>query len=448
MEAMLLLLLLLRIQTSENSQKASLLVSPRRTQFFEYEKIFVSCECFSSSEWKVWRYTNSDRFLSRCGSDWGNPTSSGCELNVVKPSDTGVYWCESRYRDSSNMVNITVTRSLVVLQSPVEPVMEHDDVTLHCKNNHSGPSSADFLKHNNDLVGTSSTGHMTIRNFSKSDEGAYKCRDSKHGESPPTWLLIHDSSSPATLTVRPSSSQVFEFHNLSFSCETSSRSRVWKVVRAIGINSSEERFRLETCGTTWGDPTPHGCLIHTSKKFDSGIYWCESTMSQRSNSVRVNIYNKEVILVGLIHPVGTGENVTLLCKAKIPPPRVTAVFYKNNTIIGSGDSATMTLHHVSQDDEGHYRCQLSGLGNSSSSLLLVRAPQGPPSAALVPHMVIHLVVFCPYCVSTVLVLLLYLSRLKANQPSVSMTTSSAKEDDEQLNRDDDATADGTIEHEF
>lgn len=67
--------------------------------------------------------------------------------------------------------------------------MEHDDVTLHCKNNHSGPSFADFLKHN-DVVGTSSTGHMTIRNFSKSDEGAYKCQDSKH-ESPPTWLLIH-----------------------------------------------------------------------------------------------------------------------------------------------------------------------------------------------------------------------------------------------------------------
>lgn len=86
----------------------------------------------------------------------------------------------------------------------------------------------------------------------------------------------------------------------------------------------------------------------------------------------VLVADTEVILVGLIHPVGTGENVTLLCKARKAPPRVTAVFYKDGSIIGSGDSATMTLHHVSQDDEGHYRCHLSGLGDSPSSFLLVR----------------------------------------------------------------------------
>lgn len=78
----------------------------------------------------------------------------------------------------------------MVLQSPVEPVMEHDDVTLHCKHNYSGLGSADFFKHTR-LVGTSSEGHMTIRNFSKADESAYKCRDSQHTESPPTWLLVH-----------------------------------------------------------------------------------------------------------------------------------------------------------------------------------------------------------------------------------------------------------------
>lgn len=89
----------------------------------------------------------------------------------------------------------------------------------------------------------------------------------------------------------------------------------------------------------------------------------------------VLVAETEVILVGLIHPVGFGENVTLLCEAKNPPPRVTAVFYKDGNAIGSGDSATMTLHQVSQDDEGHYRCHLSGLGDSPSSFLLVRGIQ-------------------------------------------------------------------------
>ena len=60
-----------------------------------------------------------DQFLSWCGSDWGRPTSSGCELSVVKPSDSGWYWCESRHRDGSNSVNITVTRESAHVPVPL-----------------------------------------------------------------------------------------------------------------------------------------------------------------------------------------------------------------------------------------------------------------------------------------------------------------------------------------
>lgn len=77
----------------------------------------------------------------------------------------------------------------MLLQRPVGPLMEGHDVTLRCRTNHSGSGAADFFKHSL-LVGTSPAGHMTIRNFSKSDEGAYKCRDGAHRESPPTWLLM------------------------------------------------------------------------------------------------------------------------------------------------------------------------------------------------------------------------------------------------------------------
>lgn len=66
-----------------------------------------------STELTVMIFPSLDWFLSQCGSGWGVPTSSGCELNVVKPSDTGAYWCESRHRDSSNIINITVTRKII-----------------------------------------------------------------------------------------------------------------------------------------------------------------------------------------------------------------------------------------------------------------------------------------------------------------------------------------------
>lgn len=67
--------------------------------------------------------------------------------------------------------------------------MEGDDVTLRCKTkNASFLLPAEFFK-NVALIGTEPAGHMTIRNFSKSDESAYKCRI-REDESPSSWLLM------------------------------------------------------------------------------------------------------------------------------------------------------------------------------------------------------------------------------------------------------------------
>lgn len=87
--------------------------------------------------------------------------------------------------------------SPVVLQGPVGPVKEGSDVPLCCTSR-SGPAPAHFHKQAL-LVGTSSEGHMTIRNFSKSDEGAYTCRDSEDNESLPTWILMEGELLPFCL---------------------------------------------------------------------------------------------------------------------------------------------------------------------------------------------------------------------------------------------------------
>lgn len=50
--------------------------------------------------------------LSQCGSGWGTKTSSTCKMDTVKRSTSGVYWCQSEQRDSSNTVNITVTSKI------------------------------------------------------------------------------------------------------------------------------------------------------------------------------------------------------------------------------------------------------------------------------------------------------------------------------------------------
>uniref|UniRef100_A0A669B779 Ig-like domain-containing protein n=1 Tax=Oreochromis niloticus TaxID=8128 RepID=A0A669B779_ORENI len=101
------------------------------------------------------------------------------------------------------MVNLTVTGGSVILQSPVLPVMEGDDVTLLCKTK-TTPSNlpAAFYK-DGSLIRKQPTGHMTIQHVSRSDEGLYKCDISGHGESPSSWITVTDkhTTSPAVLSV-------------------------------------------------------------------------------------------------------------------------------------------------------------------------------------------------------------------------------------------------------
>ncbi|XP_072233017.1 high affinity immunoglobulin epsilon receptor subunit alpha-like [Leuresthes tenuis] len=78
----------------------------------------------------------------------------------------------------------------VILESPVDPVVEGEAVTLLCKNNLISTNlTADFYK-DNELIGSSNTGAMIIYNVSKSDAGQYKCRVSGAGESPENWLFV------------------------------------------------------------------------------------------------------------------------------------------------------------------------------------------------------------------------------------------------------------------
>ncbi|XP_005755490.1 Fc receptor-like protein 5, partial [Pundamilia nyererei] len=136
-----------------------------------------------SAGWTLRRNTSKQQ-RTQCGDGWGKPAGSSCNISYIDPLESGVYWCESNQSTISNMVNLTVTGGSVILQSPVLPVMEGDDVTLLCKTK-TTPSNltAAFYK-DGSLIREEPTGHMTIQHVSRSDEGLYKCDISGHGESP------------------------------------------------------------------------------------------------------------------------------------------------------------------------------------------------------------------------------------------------------------------------
>ncbi|XP_030285617.1 low affinity immunoglobulin gamma Fc region receptor II-like isoform X1 [Sparus aurata] len=170
---------------------AVLRVVPNRSQFFQYESVSLICEPQgNSSEWTIKRNTTKN-INEECPPSLHRINKSYCYFDDVYSGDTGVYWCESAAGESSNSVTITVTAGDVILESPVLPVMEGDDVTLSCRSKKtvSCNHTADFYK-DGLLIGSSSTGNMTIHSVSRSDEGLYRCNISGTGASIESRLTV------------------------------------------------------------------------------------------------------------------------------------------------------------------------------------------------------------------------------------------------------------------
>ncbi|XP_063319095.1 low affinity immunoglobulin gamma Fc region receptor II-like [Pelmatolapia mariae] len=207
LQCLLILISLLSCTTNQ----ARLTVSPSSSQFFDYDSVSLSCEeDDSSAGWTLRRNTSREQ-RTQCGTDgWGKPAGSTCDI-VAFHLDSGVYWCESREGPISNMVNLTVTGGSVILQSPVLPVMEGDDVTLLCKTMTTFSNLPAAFYKDGSLIRKQPAGHMTIQHVSRSDEGLYKCDISGHGESPSSWITVtgkHTTTPPPTSTPPPGSTCV------------------------------------------------------------------------------------------------------------------------------------------------------------------------------------------------------------------------------------------------
>ncbi|XP_047216164.1 Fc receptor-like protein 5 isoform X2 [Girardinichthys multiradiatus] len=185
---------------------AGLTVSPSRSQFFEGDSVSLSCEEHSSAGWTVRRKTTGGH-RTQCG-EWGKPAGSSCNISSLYKHDTGVYWCESREGAASSSIQFTVSGGSVILQSPVLPVMEGDDVTLSCQTKTPSNLPAAFIK-DGIFIGSESSGHMTLHHVTCSDEGLYKCYISGYGEFPSSWISVSEkpptTAPPVSLDPIPAS---------------------------------------------------------------------------------------------------------------------------------------------------------------------------------------------------------------------------------------------------
>ncbi|XP_051742841.1 Fc receptor-like protein 5 isoform X2 [Ctenopharyngodon idella] len=194
------------------SPPVSLIISPSRTQHFTSVSLSLSCENKSNSDgWTVRRYTDRGGLEDCSSSVFGSQTGSTCKISSTRISHTGVYWCQSESGAKSHPVNISV-HSGVILESPVHPVTEGDNLTLHClyQNKTLSNLRADFYK-DGSLIQNQTT-EMIIPTVSKSHEGFYYCKHPEIGESPKSWISVRGgrSESPSAVSQQQNISQTSE----------------------------------------------------------------------------------------------------------------------------------------------------------------------------------------------------------------------------------------------
>ncbi|XP_051285351.1 uncharacterized protein LOC127379586 isoform X3 [Dicentrarchus labrax] len=180
---------LLQNTYAQNSDGAFLSIIPNRLQHFKFQSVSFHCEG-SDGSIQLRGIRNTEEFDPQCVIK-RTPTGSLCTTDRAYPEDSGEYWCETNGGKTSNRVNITVAAGSVILDSPALPVLEGDNVTLHCRNKTISNLLSDFYK-DDLLIETNSTGEMTILNVSKADEGLYKCRLSGGETSPGSWLAVRE----------------------------------------------------------------------------------------------------------------------------------------------------------------------------------------------------------------------------------------------------------------
>ncbi|KAG1959146.1 Fc receptor-like protein [Pimephales promelas] len=167
------------------SASVSLVIDPSRSQHFSSQSLSLSCvDQSNSAGWTVRRYT--DTHTQTCAKQ----TGSGCVIDSLSTSDSGVYWCESESGEKRRPRNITVHDGEVILESSVDPVIEGETLTLHClhRSTNSPISSADFYK-DGSLIQNQTTGEMSITTVSKSHEGFYSCK-TERGQSLHSWISV------------------------------------------------------------------------------------------------------------------------------------------------------------------------------------------------------------------------------------------------------------------
>ncbi|XP_029616298.1 hemicentin-2 isoform X2 [Salmo trutta] len=355
-------------EDDDGQAKAVLTIHPKSSKIFKGESVTLRCN-IQRGKVTDWEYTwhrdvgdsiNRPQAVLSVSPQWLNPGDSVSLSCGVKESSTG--WRFFWYRTVPYTAGLL---SLLDRSYSVEPLSG------------SGTSEDSY----------------TLIPAGPSHTGGYVCRAGRGDPlydtfySEPRFLWSGDPQPSVSLKIRPNRTQHFTSKSLSLSCEEKRNSTGWRLKRY------REKAVESGCVSNWGSIAGSTCTIRSTRKKDSGVYWCESGSGEYSNAVNITVDVGRLILESPANPMTEGDSVTLRCTNRYqetnPIPKVD--FYKDGVFIRNETTGEMTIPVVSKSDEGFYKCK-SNEGESPESWVTVRGVTPGPSTSVLVGVVVGLVV--------------------------------------------------------
>ncbi|XP_030578983.1 uncharacterized protein LOC115775651 [Archocentrus centrarchus] len=169
----------------------SLSVSPNLQQFFRGSSP-VSLSCVDDGQtvdgWTVKRTRGGLTEVCGEAASFGRIDGSSCILDLFVHSG-GSYSCINSSGQQSDKVSISVSDDSPILEIPALPVRTGSDITLHCRQKN-GDTVAAYFFFNERRVASGRKSEHTITSIQKSDEGLYSCSTDTLGSSPQSFLRV------------------------------------------------------------------------------------------------------------------------------------------------------------------------------------------------------------------------------------------------------------------
>uniref|UniRef100_A0A674C858 Ig-like domain-containing protein n=1 Tax=Salmo trutta TaxID=8032 RepID=A0A674C858_SALTR len=291
--------------------ETSLTVNPNPA--YKGETVTLTCSVGSDSGWiYTWYKDNTKKVVTLSG----RHTTTGATFTISRAaeSDQGLYWCQGEIQSRSissiisDPVTITVNdRPQAVLSVSPQWLNPGDSVTLSCgvKLTSTGwrffwyqtvPHTAGLLSisgrsYSVEPLSDSGTSEdsYTLIPAGPSHTGGYVCRAGRGDPvydtfySEPQFFWSGDPQPSVSLKIRPNRTQHFTSKSLSLSCEEKRHSTGWRLKRY------REKAVESECVSNWGSIAGYTCTIRSTRKKDSGVYWCESGSGEYSNAVNITV---------------------------------------------------------------------------------------------------------------------------------------------------------------